>query len=267
MAHPISDAELYSIRGFSVPGYAYPDLRKIQQMNKNAADTLAAPGRLGSNWRKLANDGHKLAKEMTNRLNNPANTAKKQLYCDARKWVNAEPSASASVKRMKRPIEDNEGYYLYVEYNATGEYRGEYRKHFFNFMMVINRRPIVKGGRDLTQHNTEIVQLAHLSMFTNIDPVLAAGDRNPASYTPLGFMHLKDDLSQGALMPDPRGPVGTYPAVQNPAYPSKHRQFDKGSQFVQGTTGRYKRHTIQYKDSRLLENFRRYFIYIQTTME
>lgn len=236
MANPIANAELKKIRGYGGPahtGYAIPDLRKIQQMNKNAVDTLKDARYLGLNWELLRTvvsggktDGFKLAKEMTNRINDPANASKEQLYCDARQWVNAEPSIAG----VKRPIEDNEGYYLYVNYNATGGGAN----HFFNFMMEIDRRRIVRDQPAMTA-DTERVQLAHLTIFTDVEEVVAG--KNPSSYTKLGFMHLKDDLSIGKVTSAPRAPV-----ILDPRYPTRH---------------------IAVRRGQIFNNYRRYFIYIQ----
>ena len=234
MANPIANAEVDIIRGYGGPlhkGYAIPDLTKIQQMNKNAADTLKNARYLRPKWRLLETvvsggktDGLKLAIEMTNRINDPANASKEQLYCDARQWVNAEPS----IVGMNRPIEDNEGYYLYVNYNVTGGGAN----HFFNFMMEIDRRPIVKGGLALA-HDAERVQLAHLTIFTDVEKVVAG----KLIYTKLGFMHLKDDLSIGKVISAPRAPV-----ILDPRYPTRH---------------------IAVRNRQIFNNYRRYFIYIQ----
>ena len=90
MADPLPKAELDILRGYNGPGYGIPDLRIIHQMNRDAAETLKDSIYLGAKWAKLVSDGRILAEEMTNRLNDPANGFKKQLYCDARKWVNTE---------------------------------------------------------------------------------------------------------------------------------------------------------------------------------
>lgn len=170
------------------------NLKQMQSLNKLAANSLADPSRLGPYWGKLGMSGVALASEMTNRLNDYTNSLNVQMHCDARKWNNAEGT----------PIGDSTEYKLKVEYNLTQSpglrYSGKADRdqHFFNLLLAIQgRRPI---------------QIAHITIFTTVDPVDAR--RNPMSYTPLGFLHLKDDLALGRL--DPTG------LALDPGVPSEH---------------------------------------------
>lgn len=261
-----------SSAAYTGKGFTLPDLTGIQGMNKTAANTLAQAAYLNINWQKLTTDSGKLVEEMSNRMNNPRDT---QLYCDARKWVNAEVGLFGVVKpgnrKINRPIEDNEGYYIYVEYNATVSSRERHRaaaarvrqipdQHFFNLILLLHPRPLVKGGAGVAPK--EEVQLAHLTIFTNVDSVDAS--RYPGSYTPLGFIHSKDDISIGELIKDPKEATNTrgikYPMISNPATPMRHRSYQPGK-FAAPASGR---HTARaFKESKLLDNFRRYFIHIE----
>lgn len=262
----------YASGAYTGKGFTLPDLTGIQTMNKIAANTLAQPAYLNLNWQKLKTDSGKLAEEMTNKLNNPRDT---QLYCDARKWVNEEVGlfgvAKGAGRKINRKIEDDEGYYIYVESNATSSLRERQRaaaakvhqipdQHFFNLVLRLDPRPLVRGGADKAPQ--EVVQLAHLTIFTNVDPVMAP--RYRGSYTPLGFIHLKDDLSIGGLMKDPREATNArgikYPMIPNPAIPMRHRAIKPGK-FALPESDRSP--AREFLESKLVDNFRRYFIHIE----
>jgi hypothetical protein len=262
----------YASGAYTGKGFTLPDLTGIQAMNKLAANTLAQPAYLNLNWQKLSADSGKLVEEMTNKLNNPRET---QLYCDARKWVNAEVGlfgvAKGAGRKINRRIEDDEGYYIYVEYNATTSSRERQRaaaarvrqipdQHFFNLVLRLHPRPLIRGDAGLAPQ--EEVQLAHLTVFTNVDPVMAS--RHPRSYTPIGFIHLKDDLSLGELIKDPREATNArgiqYPMIPNPAIPIRHRAYRVGK-FALPASGRSPARA--FLESKLFDNFRRYFIHIE----
>ena len=277
--YPIPTATLNMYRGYGplATGYTMPNLRGLQQLNKNAADTLKGAAYLDGNWKNLTRDGKDLALIMENRLNNPRDGLKKQLYCDARKWINAEPDAWFGVRRQAgriiyRRIEADEGYYIRVEYWQTVSGAESYRarttktraipdQHYFNLLLELDARPLARGGAG--NAGLETVQLAHISIFTNVDPVEPPKDRWPGSYTALGFMHLKDNLSQGQLQPDPAGPVGTVPQIRHPDFPSLHRKFVPGKKAA-GPSRRFSG-GLRFVESRFYENYRRYFIHIDKT--
>jgi len=181
---PPTTANTNRIRGYN--------LRQLQGINKSVVNALALnrPGsvRLGAHWRILAGAGRQLASEMTNRLNvnTPENT---QIFCDARQWVNKNVnergSAGFGARRIIAEIKDKDEYSLTVEYNGTqsgvvaASGVGENDQHFFNLMVT------TRAGKR--------AQVAHITIFTTVDPVVPGKPIH--RFTPLGFMHLKDDMA------------------------------------------------------------------------
>ena len=179
------------------------NLRQMQGINRQITDTLKKPGLLGAYWTKLAADGPALAKEITNRLY-IENAANRQMFCDARHWVNqnvadfGEAGFYMDPNRIRIQIRDDDWYSLYVEYNGTQSRSvkaiipsiAENDQHFFNLMLKV----AVPNSRKRDGYDYFKAKVAHFTIFTTVD---AVDGRKPDRYTPLGFMHVKDDMALG----------------------------------------------------------------------
>jgi hypothetical protein len=191
---PIAEkANTDRIRGYN--------LKQMQSLNKLAANSLADASRLGPFWGKLGMNGTKLATEMTNRIAEFTNLQNVQMFCDARRWV-----SQAGLLFVPATAE----YMLVVRYNSTRSKAQkdlklrESDQHFFNL--------------EFQQKGQPPLQIAHITIFTTVDPVDA--HRHPMSYTPLGFLHLKDDLALGRL--------DTVSGTLVPGVPSEHAILKQG---------------------------------------
>ncbi len=176
------------------------NLERMQGMNRQVTDTLKGVRLLGPYWTKFGADGDALAIEITNRLN-LANPANRQMICDARHWVNQNiydyGFAGYGGGAINRVIRDSDEYALFVEYNGTQSNTvdrirpkiTENDQHFFNLMLE-RRVPNARGPG----YKYYRAKVAHFTIFTTVD---AVDGRKPDRYTPLGFMHVKDDMALG----------------------------------------------------------------------
>ncbi len=176
------------------------NLSQMQAINYQATDRLKGVRLLGPYWSTFAGHGPDLAREMTNRLY-LANAANRQMFCDARQWVNQDINdrgyAGYGGYAINRNISNNDEYALYVEYNGTQSRTvqairppiRENDQHFFN--LILERRVPNFRGPGYRYYSAKV---AHFTIFTTVEPL----DGRPVNrYTPLGFMHVKDDMALG----------------------------------------------------------------------
>lgn len=209
-------------------------LDKMQTANYTAATSLANASRLEPQYNKFSVDGPLLATEMTNRMLQFADPEIKQIYCDARKWFNADRAAKGSLgygaSRINNDITPADEYTLEVQYNGTYGSGGFANpdQHFFNLVIKL------PGNRK--------AQIAHLTFYSTVDNPATFPGRKPWTWTPLGFFHLKDDLALGQL-----NAAGT---AFDATKPNQH------------TTGI--KPATATSSAKIIQSFRRYFVNVVT---